>query len=66
MYACLGKTRAKTHPSCQYRIISILQKQVVKQVVREKVENSEIVAICNRYKNTLDDLIDSSDPESPD
>ena len=28
--------------------------------------NSEIVAIPNRYKDTLDDLIDSSDPESPD
>ena len=28
--------------------------------------NSEIVAISNRYKDTLDDLIDSSDPESPD
>ena len=30
------------------------------------MENSEIVAIPNRYKDTLDDLIDSSDPESPD
>ena len=28
--------------------------------------NSEIVAISNQYKDTLDDLIDSSDPESPD
>lgn len=28
--------------------------------------NSEIVAIPNRYKDTLDDLIDSSDPESSD
>ena len=28
--------------------------------------NSEIVTILNQYKNTLDDLIDSSDPESVD
>ena len=28
--------------------------------------NSEIVAIPNRYKDTLDNLIDNSDPESPD
>ncbi len=27
---------------------------------------SEIVAILNKYKDTLDDLIDSSDTESPD
>ena len=30
------------------------------------VRNSKIVAIPNQYKNTLDDLIDSSDPESAD
>ncbi len=29
-------------------------------------EKSEITAIPNRYKDTLDDLIDSSDTESPD
>ena len=29
-------------------------------------ENLEIVAISNRYKNTLDDLIDRSDVKSPD
>ena len=29
-------------------------------------ENSGIVAICNRYNNTFDNLIDSSDAESPD
>lgn len=29
-------------------------------------ENSEILAISNQYKNTLDDLIDSSDSESLD
>ncbi len=28
--------------------------------------NSEIMAIPNNYKNTLDNLIDSSDIESPD
>ena len=29
-------------------------------------EKSEIVAISNKYKNTFDDLIDSSDIASPD
>lgn len=28
--------------------------------------NSEIVAICNRYENILDEFINSSDPKSPD
>lgn len=32
----------------------------------EKLENSEIVAISNQYKDTLDDFIDSLDLESPD
>lgn len=30
------------------------------------VGNSEIVTISNQYKDTLDDLIDSLDPESSD
>lgn len=30
------------------------------------VENSEIIVIPNQYKDTLDDLINSSDPESLD
>ena len=34
--------------------------------MRAGVGISEIVVISNQYKDTLDDLIDSSDPESPD
>ena len=30
------------------------------------MENSEIVASSNQYKDTLNDLIDNSDPELPD
>lgn len=44
----------------------MLKKQVVKQIVGEAEGNSEIIAILNRYKDTLDDLIDSLDLKSPD
>lgn len=30
------------------------------------MRNSEIMAIPNQYKETVNDFIDSSDPESPD
>lgn len=32
--------------------------------MRKKEKNSDILVIANRYKNTLNDLIDSSDPDS--
>lgn len=35
-------------------------------MVKEKKRNFEIVAIPNRYKDILDNLINSSDLESPD
>lgn len=41
-------------------------KRVVKQAVQGEVGNSETVPVCNQYKDTLDDLIDSSDLESQD
>lgn len=41
-------------------------KRVVKQAVGGGERNSEIVALPNQYKDTPNDLIDSSDPESPD
>lgn len=66
MYICLGKTWAETPPLRQYRIISIFRKRVVKQAIGGRAEDFEIVAISNQYKDTLDDLNDSSDPESPD
>ena len=62
----LGKTWAKNPPPRQHQIVSIFKKRVVKQAIRGKVENSEIVAIHNQYKETLDDLIDSSDLELSD
>ena len=44
----------------------ILQKQVLKQAVGGAEGKFEIAAIFNKYKDTLDDLIDSSDTKSPD
>lgn len=39
----------------------ILGKQVLKQVIREVETKTEIMVIPNRYKDTFNDLIDSSD-----
>ena len=49
----------------QNQIVTILRKQVVKQAVGGRERNFEIVAIYNRYKDILDDLIDCPDPKSP-
>ncbi len=46
--------------------MSILRKKVLKQAVGEAKEKSEIAEIPNKYKDTLDDFIDSLDTESPD
>ncbi len=66
MYARLGKTWAESPLLHQNRIVTILWKRVLKQVVGGAEEKSEIVAIPNKYKDTLNDLIDNSDTESPD
>ena len=47
-------------------MITIFWKQVLKHMVGEAEEKSEIAPILNQYKDTLDNLIDSSDTESPD
>ena len=60
-YACLGKTWAKTFLLRQNQIITTLWKQVPKQTVRGAEGKSEIMAIPNKSKNTLDNLIDSLD-----
>ena len=49
----------------QNQIVTILLKQVFKQTVGGVEEKSEITAIPNKYKDTLDNLIDSSDIEFP-
>lgn len=46
-------------------IITIFKKKVVKQIIKKIEENFEIVAIPNKYKNPFNDLINSSDIESP-
>ncbi len=63
-YTRLGKTWAKTPLPYQNRIVAILRKQVLKQAVGGVEKKSEIAMIFNKYKDTLDDLMDSSDAES--
>lgn len=62
-YTCFGKTWAKTSLLRQNQIVTILRNQVIKQAIKEKERNSKIVAILNRYKDTLDDFIDNSNSE---
>lgn len=50
--------------SYQKRIITIIRNQVIKQAVGKKEKNSKIIAISNRYKDTLEDFIDSSNPKA--
>ena len=64
-YARLGKTWIETPLQRRDRIIVLLRKKVIKQAVRGAKQKSEILAIPNRYKDTLDDLVDSSDLEHP-
>ena len=64
-YARLGKTWIDTPPERRDRIIVLLRKKVIKQAVGGAGQKSEILAIPNRYKDTLDDLVDSSDLEHP-
>ena len=64
-YARLGKTWIDTPPERRDRIIVLLRKKVIKQAVGRAGQKSEILAIPNRYKDTLDDLVDSSDLKHP-
>lgn len=64
-YARLGKTWIETPLQRRDRIIVLLRKKVIKQAVGGAEQKSEILAIPNRYKDTLDDLVDSSDLEHP-
>ncbi len=62
-YIYLEKTWAKTPFLCQNQIVIIFWKQVLKQIVKGAEEKFEIIVISNKYKNSLDNLIDSSDIE---
>ena len=64
-YAQVGKTWIETPLECQDCIIVLLRKKVIKQAVGGAKQKSEILAIPNQYKDTLDDLVDSSDLEHP-
>lgn len=60
-YAWLAKTWDNTSSLCEDHIRSILKKWVIEQAVGGKQEKSEILAIFHCFKDTIDDLIDSSD-----
>ena len=64
-YAQLGKTWIDTPPERRDYIIVLLRKKVIKQAVGGTGQKSEILVIPNRYKDTLDDLVNSSDLEHP-
>ena len=64
-YARLEKTWIDTPLECQDCIIVLLRKKVIKQAVGGAGQKFEILAIPNRYKDMLDDLVDSSDLEHP-
>ena len=64
-YVRLGKTWIETSLQRRDHIIVLLRKKIIKQAVGGAEQKSEILAIPNRYKDTLDDLVDSSDLEHP-
>lgn len=64
VYAQLGKTWAKILLLRQDQIIIIFRKRVFKQVVKKAEKKSEIVAISNKCKITLDEFMNSSNIES--
>ena len=43
--------------------MAILQKRVFKKTIERRQEKSEILSIPNKYKDTLEDLVDSLDIE---
>ena len=64
-YAQLRKTWAEILFQYQDCIIAILKKHILKQAIRGGEEKLEILFICNKYKDTFKDLVDSSDVEYP-
>ena len=45
--------------------MAILKKRVLKQAIGAKQERSEILSSHNKYKDTLEDLVNSLDIERP-
>ena len=63
VYTWVKKTWTEISSQCQDCIIAILKKRVLKQTIREGQEKSKILSIPNKYKNTLEDLVNSLDVE---
>lgn len=61
MYTQLGKTLAKIPLQRHDCILTILKKCVFKETIGRRQKRSKILSIPNTYKNTLKDLVDSSD-----
>ncbi len=64
-YTRLEKTWAEIPSQRQDRIMAMLKKRVLKQAIGGEQEKSEILSIPNKYKDILEDLVDSLDVEHP-
>lgn len=63
-YTWLWKTWANTLLLYHHCILTILQKRVLKKAIGETKRKSQIVVILNKYKDILNNIIDSSNVES--
>lgn len=63
VYTWLKKIWGKTLSQSEDYIMEIFKKQVFKQAIGRAEKKTEILVIPNRNKDTLKDLIDSSDIE---
>ncbi len=64
-YTRLEKTWAEIPSQCQNCIVAILKKHVLKQAIEGGQGRSEILSILNKYKDTLEDLVNSLDIKRP-
>ena len=62
-YAQFRKILAKILSQRQDYILAILKQHVLKQAIRKRQEKLEILSIFYKYKNILENLVDSSDIE---
>ncbi len=62
-YAQLRKIWAEIPSQRQDHNMAILKKRVLKQAIKKGQERLKILLNSNKYKDTLEDLIDSSDVE---
>ena len=61
----LEKLRLTSPQNAEIVLLYCSDKKVIKQAVGGAGQKSKILAIPNQYKNTLDNLVNSSDLEHP-